>query len=168
MWYCNFMNPSGTSSARHSPRRRPAKKRPAAHRGIASLGLGLWVVLFSPQRIVAEVLTNAAQVLSLSAEQAAQQLPVHVRGVVTAAEPTWAGRFFIQDASSGVFVELISTNHPSAGDVVELTGVTMPGAYAPIITRPDWKKVGTAPCRRPGRSRSNKSCPASKTVSAWR
>jgi signal transduction histidine kinase len=145
MWYCNFMNPSGTSSAGRSPRRRPAKKRPAAHRGIASLGLGLWVVFFSPQRIVAEVLTNAAQVLSLSAEQAAQQLPVHVRGVVTAAEPTWAGRFFIQDASSGVFVELISTNHPSAGDVVELTGVTMPGAYAPIITRPDWKKVGTAP-----------------------
>jgi hypothetical protein len=94
MWYCNFMNPSGTSSAGRSPRRCPEKKRPAAHRGIASLGLGLWVVFFSPQRIVAEVLTNAAQVLSLSAEQAAQQLPVHVRGVVTAAEPTWAGFSF--------------------------------------------------------------------------
>ncbi len=85
------------------------------------------------------------QVLSLTAEQAAARLPVHVQGVVTAAEPGWAGRFFIQDESSGVFVELISTNHPEPGDVVEVTGVTFPGAYAPIITGPVWKKTGAAP-----------------------
>ena len=92
-----------------------------------------------------EVLTNASQVLWLSGERAAQRLPVHVKGVVTAAEPGWGGRFFIQDESSGVFVEHLSDVYPQPGDVVELTGVTHPGAYAPIITGPRWKKLGTAP-----------------------
>jgi len=91
------------------------------------------------------VLTNAAQVLSLSAGRAAQKLPVHVRGVVTAAEPTWGGKFFVQDETSGVFVGNRTDYHPEPGDVVEVTGVTHPGAYAPIITGPKCKKIGTAP-----------------------
>src|SRR2546425_8262138 len=64
----------------------------------------LFCVLASPARTRAELLTNAAQVLSLSAERAAQKIPVHVKGVVTAAEPGWAGKFFIQDETKGVFI----------------------------------------------------------------
>jgi hypothetical protein len=45
----------------------------------------------------AVVLTNAVDVLALPAER------VSLRGVVTAAEKYWGGRFFIQDASGGVF-----------------------------------------------------------------
>jgi signal transduction histidine kinase len=91
------------------------------------------------------VLTNAADVLSLSADQARKKLPVFVRGVVTAAEPTWRGQFFVQDATSGVFVENKADDHPEPGDVVEVKGLTQPGAFAPIISKPSWTIVGTAP-----------------------
>jgi signal transduction histidine kinase len=93
----------------------------------------------------AEPLTNAAAVLTLTAEEARKGLPVEVQGVVTLAEPTWGGRFFIQDQTSGVFVENISTNQPQVGDVLEVSGASHPGAFAPVITRPKWRKIGTAP-----------------------
>jgi len=102
-------------------------------------------IVANTPRVVAEPLTNAADVLSLPAEEALKGLPIQVRGVVTVAEPTWGGRFFIQDETSGVFVENLSTNRPEVGDIVELSGVSHPGAFAPIISRPKWTKVGTAP-----------------------
>lgn len=92
-----------------------------------------------------DVLTNASDILSLTAQKAASKVKVSVRGVVTAAEPNWNGRFFMQDASAGVFVESLSKEQPVPGDVVEVTGVTRAGGYAPCITKPHWKKVGTAP-----------------------
>src|SRR6185437_12655691 len=49
-----------------------------------------------------EVLTNASQVLALSSERAARAIPISITGVVTAAEPGWGGRFFVQDTSAGV------------------------------------------------------------------
>jgi len=97
-------------------------------------------------KAIAEPITNAADVLALSGEEAGKGLPVQVRGIVTAAEPTptWGGRFFIQDETSGVFVENRSTNSPEVGDVLEVSGVSHPGAFAPIISQPKWKKIGTA------------------------
>jgi signal transduction histidine kinase len=91
------------------------------------------------------LLTNGAQVLSLSAERAALGVRVFVTGVVTAAEPTWGGRFFVQDSTGGVFVENLSDHQPKPGDWVEVAGVSHPGAFAPIITKPHWKTLGTAP-----------------------
>lgn len=91
------------------------------------------------------VLTNAADVLSLSVDQARKKLPVFVHGVVTAAEPTWRGQFFVQDATSGVFVENKADDHPEPGDLVEVKGFTQPGAFAPIISKPTWTIIGTAP-----------------------
>ena len=89
-----------------------------------------------------QVLTNASAVLALSGEQAAQAMKVSIRGVVTATERDWGGRFFIQDSSGGVFVENISSNQPWPGDVLTLTGVTFPGGYAPTISKPRWEKIG--------------------------
>src|SRR5262245_16693727 len=113
------------------------------------LRLAFWiclpVIVAAPSRVGAAPLTNAADVLSLPAEEAGKRLPIQLRGVVTSAEPTWGGRFFIQDATSGVFVENLSTNYPEVGDVLELSGVSHPGAFAPIVSRPKWSKVGTAP-----------------------
>ena len=97
----------------------------------------------------AELLTNAAQVLSLSAERARQKIPVNVKGIVTAAEPGWTNKFFLQDETSGVFVGNSPSGRPQPGDVVEVTGATYPGAYAPTITSAKWKKVGTAPLPQP-------------------
>jgi signal transduction histidine kinase len=92
-----------------------------------------------------DLLTNAAQVLSLSAERAAQKIPVRVKGVVTAAEPTWDGKFFVQDETSGVFVGSRSNYRPEPGDVVEVSGISYPGKYAPTISNPTCTRLGTAP-----------------------
>jgi signal transduction histidine kinase len=94
---------------------------------------------------VENVLTNASDILALSAADAAKALPIRVRGVVTGVEVNWAGRFFIQDASGGVFADNVNHPAPALGDWVEVTGFSHPGGYAPVITRPHWKKMGTAP-----------------------
>ena len=96
-----------------------------------------------------EVLTNASAVLALSGDQASKDIKVSIRGIVTAAEPDWGGRFFIQDSSGGVFVENISSRQPAPGDVLILSGISFPGGYAPTISRPDWTKVGEAPLPSP-------------------
>jgi hypothetical protein len=92
------------------------------------------------------VLTNAAQILALPTDHASG-VKVSIRGVVTAAEPgaIWYGRFFVQDSTAGVFVENIGTNQPKPGDLVEIQGISHPGGYAPIISNPQWHKLGTAP-----------------------
>lgn len=89
-----------------------------------------------------DALRSAAEVLALPGEQAALGIPVFVKGVVTAAETNWNGRFFVQDASGGVFVEDKELPQPLVGDVVEVSGVTRAGGYAPCITKPHWKKIG--------------------------
>ena len=92
-----------------------------------------------------ETLTNASDVLALSVGDAASGLPVSVKGVVTAAEPSWTGRFFVQDSSGGIFVQLITNTQPVPGDIVQVEGVSSKGKYAPVISRPRWVKLGTAP-----------------------
>jgi signal transduction histidine kinase len=91
------------------------------------------------------VIGSAAEVLALPASEAGKRIKVHITGVVTAAEPGWNGQFFMQDASAGIFVENLSSNQPAPGDVVDISGETHPGAFAPIISSPVWRKVGTAP-----------------------
>lgn len=96
-------------------------------------------------------LTDAAAILALTAEQAGRRLPLSVTGVVTAAEPDWRGQFFVQDATGGVFVENLGRSPPAVGDLVTVEGVSHPGAFAPIISAPVWRKLGTAPLPEPKR-----------------
>src|ERR1035437_2020861 len=111
-----------------------------------SIVFALWAAATTGQaQTQSELLTNAADVISLPAERAAHSLPVSVKGVVTAADPALKGRFFIQDSTGGVFVDNVDGERPNPGDVVEVSGITHPGAYAPIITAPQVRKIGTAP-----------------------
>ncbi len=96
-------------------------------------------------RAPGEVLTNAADVISLPAEEAAKHLSVSVKGIVTAADPVLKGRFFMQDATGGVFVDNVDGRRPNPGDVVEVSGNSEVGAYAPIIANPVVHAAGTAP-----------------------
>ncbi len=96
-------------------------------------------------RAAGTVLTNAADVISLPAEEAARHFRVHVRGVVTAADPSLKGRFFLQDATGGVFVDNADGRRPEPGDVVEVSGISEVGAYAPIISNPRVRAMGSAP-----------------------
>lgn len=112
----------------------------ALSRAFASLALGLAVrsALWSAP---AEPLASAAEVLSLTAEEAGRRMRISVTGVVTAAEPDWSGQFFVQDATGGVFVENLQRPAPAPGDRVTVTGVSHPGAFAPIISEPHWQKT---------------------------
>ncbi len=90
-------------------------------------------------------ITNAADVLALSTSRAAQGIQVSITGVVTVAEPSWSGRFFMQDASGGVFVNNVGKAQPQVGDQVHVTGVSFAGGYAPCVTKPSWIRLGAAP-----------------------
>jgi signal transduction histidine kinase len=89
-------------------------------------------------------LTSAAQILDLPAEVANTHLPATIRGVVTAAEPDWGGKFVIQDETAGLFVQNLG-RQPAIGDLIEVSGVTGPGWFAPVLQSTDWKKLGVAP-----------------------
>lgn len=89
-------------------------------------------------------LGRAAEVRELSSEVAMTRLPVTVRGVVTASEPYWDGKFIVQDESGGIFVNN-SGRQPAVGDLVEVIGVSGPGEFAPVIAETRWTKLGTAP-----------------------
>ncbi len=91
------------------------------------------------------LLTNAVDVISLSAEQASRPLKVSLTGVVTAADPVLKGRFFVQDSTGGVFVDNVNGRRPEPGDVVEVSGITYAGAFAPTVTAPRVRKIGAAP-----------------------
>jgi signal transduction histidine kinase len=90
------------------------------------------------------VLTNAADILSLSANQASRYVKVSVTGTVTASDPMLKGRFFVQDSTAGVFVDNVNGRRPEPGELVQVSGITHPGAYAPIITAPSIRSLGTA------------------------
>jgi signal transduction histidine kinase len=92
-----------------------------------------------------EILTNAADVISLPAARAWQHIKISVTGVVTAADPAMKGRFFVQDSTGGVFVDNANGQRLAPGDVVEVSGISDAGAFAPIIANPQVRKVGSAP-----------------------
>src|SRR6266403_3590419 len=95
-----------------------------------------------------QVLTNVAAIMSLTHDQATQSIRISITGVVTLAEPPWGGLFFVQDSTGGVFVNNTNTR-PAVGDVVQVTGVSHPGGFAPDIYWPKWNKLGTAPLPEP-------------------
>jgi signal transduction histidine kinase len=99
----------------------------------------------APAQESGRLLTNAVDVISLSAEQASRSLKVSLTGVVTAADPVLKGRFFVQDSTGGVFVDNVNGRRPGPGDVVEISGITYAGAFAPTVTAPSVRKIGTAP-----------------------
>ncbi len=90
-------------------------------------------------------LRSARDVLNLTAEEAKTGRPVQVRGVVTYTERDWAGQFFMQDETGGVFVGHCGREAPGIGQVVEVRGRSHPGAFAPFIENPEWSVVGSAP-----------------------
>jgi len=110
----------------------------------------IYVQAVAAESLTNAVITNAVDVLLLPGDTAWGRA-VTVRGVVTAAEPStavkpdWEGRFFVQDATAGIFAEDSNHTRPAPGDDVEVTGTTHPGGFAPFISYASWRKLGTAP-----------------------
>lgn len=93
-------------------------------------------------------ITRAGEVLALTPQQTGSNLPVQLTGVVTAADSSWNGAFFVQDETAGIFVDTTGKG-PAVGDEVELRGIIEPGAYAPIVARAHWQITGRAPLPAP-------------------
>jgi len=100
-------------------------------------------------------LTTAREVRALSAEKAAERVPVRVRAVVTFVEPK--GTVFLYDGTGATFAAAKGVfRFPASldlrpGQMLELEGVSYPGLYVPGIEALRMKITGTGelPAARP-------------------
>ena len=90
------------------------------------------------------ILTTAREVRSLTAEQAAMGYPLRIEGVVTYFDAR-AGRFFVQDSTSGIFSDIKDQGDLKVGQKVRIEGTSEPGGFAPVITQPRVEVLGNAP-----------------------
>src|SRR6186713_2005446 len=90
---------------------------------VLALGAGVPALRAADATAEPRVLTTAAEVRALPPSVASEKMRAVIRGVVTAAEPDWSGRFVIQDASAGIFVQNLGPQ-PKVGDLVEVDGWT--------------------------------------------
>jgi signal transduction histidine kinase/CheY-like chemotaxis protein len=84
------------------------------------------------------VLTTAREAHSLSAAESGRGYPVHLVAVVTYYDPyidPRHGALFVHDATAGIFVSVPKTAilDLHAGTLVDITGVTVPGDFAPMV-----------------------------------
>ena len=92
----------------------------------------------------AGTLTNAIQVLKLSAAQAAQPLPVELQGVVVDLSEPYERALILQDQTAGIYL-LANTNIFAPyhqGDLLEIKGATRPGEFAPCVRVKEAQKLG--------------------------
>jgi signal transduction histidine kinase/CheY-like chemotaxis protein len=102
------------------------------------------------------VLTNVAQIRSLTAEQSRQFPPVRLRAVVTLCVPE-DYHHFLHDGSGGIYFNFGRESNPlPTGSLVEFEGVAGPGDFAPILqgntnqySIPRYEILGTAPFPEP-------------------
>jgi diguanylate cyclase (GGDEF)-like protein len=91
-------------------------------------------------------LVTAQEVHRLRQAEAARAYPVHLHGVVTYFDPDLNDLpdLFVCDQTGCVFVEF--SEQPNlklqAGDIVDVSGVSGPGEFAPVIARPVVTRVG--------------------------
>jgi hypothetical protein len=92
------------------------------------------------------VLRQVAQVRNLSASEAARGYPVRIRGTLTYIDSNNTIQF-IQDSSGGIFVDLKRKKFeafPEELKLVEITGFTGPGDFAPVIEAEQLSVLGEA------------------------
>jgi signal transduction histidine kinase len=104
----------------------------------------------SAERQPLPTLTTTHQAHSLTLDQAARNYPVHLRTVVTYYDPYIDPRHptvWVSDSSGGIYVELSSVPAVpfKAGDLVEITGTSAAGGYAPIVKASEARVIGRSP-----------------------
>jgi diguanylate cyclase (GGDEF)-like protein len=81
-------------------------------------------------------IVHLAQLKQLSVSAASAERPVTVRAVVTYADRAW-GLLFVQDETAAAYVDFHNVDiQLRPGDLVDISGVSGPGGYAPQIDRP--------------------------------
>ena len=91
------------------------------------------------------VLESAAQVRSLSVDEARRALPVRLRGVFMGGADPEGIAFVVHDGTDGIYVqgpaELVAGM--GRGDIVEFEGVTDPGGFAPYVVASSLRRIGS-------------------------
>ena len=98
------------------------------------------------------VLTRVSDIHELSEKEAERGYPVRIRGVVT----FYGGPplLFVQDFTGGIYVQTLIEQHDvTAGDLIEVKGVTGHGLFANQVERPEVHVLGRAPLPDPHRPR---------------
>lgn len=86
-----------------------------------------------PVSSTSNILTQAVQILNLPRESVLKSFPARIQGIVTCFDERSAV-FFVQDQSAGIYIQALSvTNQLTAGDRVDISGVTGSGLFAPMI-----------------------------------
>src|ERR1035441_7682406 len=129
------------------------KKNVVAHGPHLSLACrrsirAVWGLLFTAAYNCAQVpavqpgnlrlLTTAREAHSLSTAESRREYPVHLRAVVTYYDPyidPRHGALFVHDATGGIFISIpkLPVLPLHAGTVIDITGATGPGDFAPIV-----------------------------------
>ncbi|HZI33366.1 MAG TPA: histidine kinase dimerization/phosphoacceptor domain-containing protein, partial [Candidatus Binatia bacterium] len=88
------------------------------------------------------ILTNAAQVRALTAEEAGRKIPIRLRGVLV--EKNNDGSYCLVDGTTGLYVEGSGNAifNFSRGDLMEVEGVSDPGRFGPFMKAQKLQKVG--------------------------
>jgi signal transduction histidine kinase/CheY-like chemotaxis protein len=87
------------------------------------------------------ILTRTEQIRALSPEEAARRIPVRLRAVVTHYDPGW-NDLFVLDATGGAYVAMDRRLDIRQGQLVEVTGVSGPGEFAPVVESPHLRILG--------------------------
>jgi signal transduction histidine kinase/ActR/RegA family two-component response regulator len=102
------------------------------------------------ERQALPILTKAHGAHSLTSEEAARNYPVHLRAVVTYYDPYVDPRHpsvWVSDSSGGIYIQLPSVPAVpfKAGDLVEITGVSAAGGFAPVVKASQVRVIGKSP-----------------------
>ncbi len=116
---------------------------PRSHLIVLAFVLGLCMQQTPAADLAApgEELRTADQVRRLTPEQAARKMPVHIRGVMSFFDENLYSRF-VQDETAGIYLQATNLPPVTAGQMIEVEGVTGPGEYAPIIVVTQIKVLG--------------------------
>ena len=100
----------------------------------------------------ASVIRTIADVRRLSPTEARNGYPVQVRAIVTSPSPAAPTNAFIQDSTGGIFLVSDPARQvirPAARQLIEITGQTGSGAFAPNIVNATFRVIGEAPLPEP-------------------
>jgi PAS domain S-box-containing protein len=106
------------------------------------------------ERQALPTLTTAHDAHSMTSEEAARNYPVHLRGVVTYYDPYIDPHYptlWVSDSTGGIYVVLSSVPAVpfKAGDLVEITGTSAAGGYAPVVKDSEARVIGKSPLPSP-------------------
>ncbi len=91
------------------------------------------------------ILTAISRIRNLDARQAGRGYPVKIQGVITYHNPQLS-MMFIQNGSDAIYIQSLDPSMVLLqGKKYEITGFTAPGDFAPIIIKPRYRLIGSAP-----------------------